>query len=198
MGIAYLSLGALALAFTGLWWAIPAPERLEIALPRTAPTVAMASIVSLEVAEEAPTPIPAEEGLPRNHSRRFEESTDDLQASQNSSDSCQLGIAVQHHFVTADLSVWIDDSATYSHSLRGAIRKRVVLFGGVEGYLSDVVQLTPGDHRIRVRVVSADGSYDESSMISGSFSPRSEKLLAVDFDKHNRRMHLAFADEKPF
>jgi serine/threonine-protein kinase len=198
MGIAYLGLGALALAFSGLWWAIPTPERVEIALPRSAPTVSTASLVSFEVAEEGVTNIPAVDVPRKNRSRKIEEPGSVPKASQDQTESCQLGIAVQHHFVTADLSVWIDDAATYSHSLRGAIRKRVVLFGGVEGYLSDVVQLTPGDHRIRVRVVSADSSYDESSMISGSFSAGSEKLLAVDFDKHNRRMHLAFADEKSF
>jgi hypothetical protein len=109
-----------------------------------------------------------------------------------------LGIAVEHHFVTADISVWIDDRASYSHSLRGATKKRVMLFKGVEGYLSDVVQLKPGDHQIRVRVLSADGSYDESDSISGTFAPGSEKLLAVDFDRHNRRMRLTFEAEKHF
>jgi serine/threonine-protein kinase len=112
--------------------------------------------------------------------------------------SCYLGIAVQHHFVTADLSVWIDDQPSYSHSLRGAIKKRVMLFKGVEGYLSDIVQLTPGDHIIRVRVLSEDGSYDESGSISGTFAPGEQQLLAIDFDKHNRRMRLTFEGAKEF
>ena len=198
MGMASLSLGALALAFTGLWLAIPTPERVEIALARTSPTVSMASIVSLEVATEEP-PSPPVVDVPANkRSRSVNETSEGPQLFHDQSSSCQLGIAVEHHFVTANLSVWIDDEASYNHSLRGAIKKRVVLFKGVEGYLSDVVQLTPGDHRIRVRVVSADGSYDESSSISGSFSAGAEKMLAVDFDKHNRRMHLAFEDERVF
>jgi serine/threonine protein kinase len=112
--------------------------------------------------------------------------------------SCYLGIAVQHHFVTADLSVWIDDQPSYSHSLRGAIKKRVMLFKGVEGYLSDIVHLTPGDHIIRVRVLSEDGSYDESGSISGTFAPGDQQLLAIDFDKHNRRMRLTFAGANEF
>jgi hypothetical protein len=71
-----------------------------------------------------------------------------------------------------------------------------VVFTGVEGYLSDVVQLTSGDHRIGVRVLSADGSYDESGSISGTFAPGSEKLLVIDFDKHNRRMRVAFEESR--
>jgi len=118
--------------------------------------------------------------------------------SSDQSLSCYLGIAVQHHFVTADLSVWIDDQPSYSHSLRGAIKKRVMLFKGVEGYLSDVVQLTPGDHTIRVRVLSEDGSYDESGSISGTFAPGNQQLLAIDFDKHNRRMRLTFEEAQQF
>ncbi|MGA8860312.1 MAG: hypothetical protein WB506_09905, partial [Candidatus Sulfotelmatobacter sp.] len=119
-------------------------------------------------------------------------------ASEDQSHSCRLGIAVEHHFVMADLSLWIDDQSTYSHSLRGAIKTHVVVFKGVEGYLSDVVQLTPGDHRIRVRVLSADGSYDESGSISGTFTPGSEQLLAIGFDKHNRHMRLTFEEEQDF
>jgi hypothetical protein len=67
-----------------------------------------------------------------------------------------------------------------------------------DDYLSDVVKLTPGDHRIRVRVLSADGSYDKSGSISGTFAPGSEKLLVIDFDNHNRRMRVAFETEKHF
>ena len=134
----------------------------------------------------------------KNPARRVEARDIPLDAPEGRSPSCQLVIAVEHHFVTADLSVWIDDRQVYSHSLRGAIKTRVVVFKGVEGYLSDVVQLTPGDHRIRVRVLSADGSYDESGSISGTFAPDSEKLLVIEFDNHNRRMRVAFETEKPF
>jgi hypothetical protein len=80
--------------------------------------------------------------------------------------------------------------------LRGAIKKRVVLFKGVEGYLSDELQLTPGVHGIRVRVLSADGSYDESGSISGTFGPGGEQFLAILFDKHDHSMRLALQAER--
>jgi hypothetical protein len=192
LGVGFLSLGFLGLAFVGLWWAIPvnlAPGVTELAF-RPVPTVSMATVVALKQTMADPASAPGVELSAKNRPRRVD--------APDRSHSCQLGIAVEHHFVTADLSVWIDDRQSYSHSLRGAIKKRVVLFKGVEGYLSDVVQLTPGDHHIRVRVLSADGSYDESSSISGTFAPRSEKLLVIDFDNHNRRMRLAFETEKHF
>ena len=111
---------------------------------------------------------------------------------------CQLRIAVEHHFVTANLSVWIDDQPSYSHSLRGAVTKRVVLFKEVKGYLFDAVKVTAGVHRIRVQVLSADGSYDESGIITTDFVTGGEKLLLVGFDNNNRRMHLSFETQNHF
>ncbi len=191
LGVSFLTLGILALTFWGLWVAIPSPITDAIVVPPAVPTAAMATVVGVEV-ETANVPLLdlAANTVP---SRPVGVPKTAPSASQEQSASCQLGIAVKHHFMTADLSVWIDDHASYNHSLRGATRKRVVFFKGVEGYLSDVVQLTPGEHQIRVRVLSADGSYDESSSILGTFAAGTEKLLTVDLDKHNRGMRLAFA-----
>lgn len=191
VGVGFLTLGMLALAFVSLWVVIPSPITDEIILPPVVPTAAMATVVGLE-AEAANAPLlelaaNAVAFRPVGGTKNFPS------ASQEQSASCQLGIAVEHHFMTADLSVWIDNRASYNHSLRGAPKKRVVLFKGVEGYLSDVVQLAPGEHQIRVRVLSADGSYDESDSILGTFAAGTERLLTVDFDKHNRGMRLAFA-----
>jgi eukaryotic-like serine/threonine-protein kinase len=196
LGVAFLTLGGLALVFVGLWWAIPvnaAPGFTELGF-HPVPTVNMAMALEQAMADSARAL--SIEPSTKNPPRRVDARDVHPDASEDGSQSCQLVIAVEHHFVTADLSVWIDDRQVYSHSLRGAIKKRVVVFTGVEGYLSDVVQLTPGDHRIRVRVLSADGSYDESGSISGTFAPGSEKLLVIEFDNHNRRMHVAFETEK--
>lgn len=219
--VGLLSLGSLVLAFVGLWRAIPisaAAANMTSNPPLETRSVARIASEDLNVAESLRAPgvqlsvkNPAREVYPNNIHRsnslssektRSEVYPDTVQLSDSltsdQSRSCYLGIAVQHHFVTADLSVWIDDQPSYSHSLRGAIKKRVMLFKGVEGYLSDIVHLTPGDHIIRVRVLSEDGSYDESGSISGTFAPGNQQLLAIDFDKHNRRMRLTFEGANEF
>jgi len=48
-----------------------------------------------------------------------------------------------------------------------------------------------GDHLIRVRVLSADNSYDQSASIRGNFVPGTEKILTTQFDKNNRGMRLS-------
>lgn len=219
--VGLLSLGSLGLAFVGLWRAIPisaAAANMTSNPPLETRSVARIASEDLTVAESLRAPgvqlsdkNPAREVYPNNIHRsnslssektRSEVYPDTVQLSDSlTSDQslcCYLGIAVQHHFVTADLSVWIDDQPSYSHSLRGAIKTRVMLFKGVEGYLSDIVHLTPGDHIIRVRVLSEDGSYDESGSISGTFAPGNQQLLAIDFDKHNRRMRLTFEGANEF
>ncbi len=188
VGVSFLALGTLAFAFVGLWWLIPVPLSDEVSLPPKVPTAPMASVVSLEA--ESDNALLLERAL--NPTKRPVVTRNPKSPSPQPAASCQLGIAVEHHFMTADLSVWIDNHASYTHPLRGTTRKRVVLFKGVEGYLSDEVQLTPGDHQIRLRVLSADGSYDESGSISGTFTAGTSRLLTVDFDKHNRRMRIAF------
>jgi serine/threonine-protein kinase len=196
LGVAFLTWGGLALVFVSLWWAIPvdaAPGVTELAF-HPVPTVSMAAALEQTMADSARVASIARSA--KNPPRRVDVRDIHPDASEDRSHSCQLRIAVEHHFVTADLYVWIDDRQIYNHSLRGAIKKRVVVFTGVEGYLSDVVQLTSGDHRIGVRVLSADGSYDESGSISGTFAPGSEKLLVIDFDKHNRRMRVAFEESR--
>jgi hypothetical protein len=102
-----------------------------------------------------------------------------------------LSIAVEHHFASANLSVWIDDQLSVSHPLHGAVKKRMVLFKHFQGYVSDLIQVSAGEHHIRVHVLSADNSYDESGNISGNFDPGSQSVLTIDFDKDNRKMHLS-------
>lgn len=200
LGIAFLGLVFLLAAFAGLWWAIPTnsiPGFEELAF-HPVPTVSMATVLELEQMAADSSGDSGIELPAKNRPRKVDVTAMAPGVTRGPLRSCQLGIAVEHHFVTADISVWIDNQASYSHSLRGAIRKRVVLFKGVEGYLSDVVQLSPGEHQIRVRVLSADGAYDESGSISGTFTSGSNKLLAVDFDRHNRHMRLTFEAKKDF
>jgi hypothetical protein len=102
-----------------------------------------------------------------------------------------LRISVEHHFGTANLTVWIDEKLTYSYPLRGTVKKRMLLLKGVQGYFSDSVEVAGGEHLIRVRVLSADNSYDQSGSIRGTFAPGSQKVLTTQFDKNNRGMRLS-------
>jgi serine/threonine protein kinase len=94
-----------------------------------------------------------------------------------------LDIEVEHNFTAAHLSVWVDDHSIYTHLLEGSDKKRLIVFHGVQGHESHAMQLAPGKHRVRVRVVSSVDSYDQSGTVAGEFASGKGKVLRIHFNK---------------
>jgi serine/threonine-protein kinase len=208
VSIGFLTLGFLTLAFAGLWQAIPVNAAPVAAMSSVLPdrlkaTLDSSTVLANTVWERAPDAKASstKRWRPTRLSGRvtsnfpgivqtLREAARPPQALQQSLPSTLL-ISVEHHFGTANLYVWIDEKLTYNYSLRGAVKKHMLLLKGVQGYFSDSVEVAGGEHLIRVRVLSADNSYDQSGSIRGSFAPGSEKVLTTRFDKNNRGMRLS-------
>ncbi len=94
-----------------------------------------------------------------------------------------LDIEVEHNFTAAHLSVWVDDHSIYTHLLEGSDKKRLIVFHGIQGHESHAMQLAPGKHRVRVRVVSSVDSYDQSGTVAGEFASGKGKVLRIHFNK---------------
>ncbi len=95
-----------------------------------------------------------------------------------------LEIQVDHKFAEAKLSVWVDDHLTYTHQLEGTDKKHLVVFHHVQGHELHAIQLAPGNHHLRVQVISEAVGYDQSATVAGEFSSKQDSLLQVTFDKH--------------
>jgi serine/threonine protein kinase len=95
-----------------------------------------------------------------------------------------LDIEVEHNFAAAHLSVWVDDHSIYTHLTEGTDKKRLVVFHDVQGHESHAMQLAPGKHRVRVRMVSGADTYDQSGTVVGTFASGKEKVLRIHFNKH--------------
>jgi eukaryotic-like serine/threonine-protein kinase len=203
MSVAFLTLGFLTVAFACLWGAIPVNTTYITATASDLPAMRSTATVAPSVLPHA---VPKSAQLTKASSMkpwrranpsgqpasRFELAQTPLEQTRlKQAAFSPLRIAVEHHFGTASLSVWIDDELRYSYPLRGAVKRRMLVFKGTEGYFSDSVQVAGGRHLIRVRVLSADNSYDESGSIWGSFVPGGEKVLTIEFDKNNRGMHVS-------
>ncbi|MBZ5658654.1 MAG: hypothetical protein LAO56_25725 [Acidobacteriia bacterium] len=99
-------------------------------------------------------------------------------------EECSLRLKVQHSFLSAQLSVWLDDDLVYSGRLIGSSKtirpskKKVRLVGPAEGSLSETFAVPAGGHEVRVRVATEDGSAQENS-IRGDFASRSQRTLSV-------------------
>jgi serine/threonine protein kinase len=92
-----------------------------------------------------------------------------------------LGIEVDHKFAEAHLSIWVDDRLSYTHTLEGTDKKRLVVFHHVQGHEIHSMQIQPGNHHLRVQVTSESQSSDQS--VTGAFASGAEKLLRIYFDK---------------
>ena len=103
-----------------------------------------------------------------------------------------LKISIEHHFKDAKVSLFVDDKLSYAHSLHGATKKRLVVFGGsVQGNDTQIVSIPAGEHRLRVQVQSGAESFDHSTTILGTFAADEQRTLRINFDKQRRDMLVA-------
>jgi cobyrinic acid a,c-diamide synthase len=97
-----------------------------------------------------------------------------------------LEIEVEHKFAEASLSIWVDDSLTYTHSLEGTDKKRLVVFHQVQGHEFHAMQISPGKHLLRVQVTTGAANGEQSGTVSGEFVSGKEMLLHIHFTKQGK------------
>ncbi len=100
--------------------------------------------------------------------------------------SAMLEIEIEHKFADAHLSIWVDDSLTYTHPLQGTDKKHMVVFHRVQGHEFHAVQVSPGQHSLRVEVASGGAISNQSATVEGEFASGRENVLRINFDKHGK------------
>jgi len=192
----------LVLLIFGLWVISFGPYR---GLPRTAgplpPAAGLAPVetvapltapVATAAAPVAPAPAPTVTKLPKPvpASRTYLPSAKVARASSPavlpSTSSAMLEIEIEHKFAEAHLSIWVDDSLTYTHPLQGTDKKHMVVFHRVQGHEFHAVQVSPGQHRLRVEVASGGAISNQSATVDGEFASGRENVLHINFDKHGK------------
>jgi hypothetical protein len=104
-----------------------------------------------------------------------------------------LQFALQHRFVQAKVSVWVDGRLAFSGVSHGETRKRLlVLPGGIEGREAHEIRFPSGEHEIRVRVTSKSGQYDESGSIHSNFL--GNQRAALDIRCYQRGIELKLSN----
>jgi hypothetical protein len=90
-----------------------------------------------------------------------------------------LHLTVQHGFRNANFSLWIDDDLAYSGALQGEMKRKFGLIpASVQGSLSEILPVSAGNHQIRVRIESENGSTQRDSL-TGTFAHGTERELSV-------------------
>src|ERR1035438_1536791 len=91
-----------------------------------------------------------------------------------------LEIEVVHKFTDAHLSIWVDDSLTYTHTLEGTEKKHLVVFHQVQGHEFHAMQLSPGKHLLRVQVSTSAANGEQSGTVTGELVSGKEKQQHFD------------------
>ena len=97
-----------------------------------------------------------------------------------------LEIEVDHKFIDANLSIWVDDLLTYTHSLEGTEKRHLVMFHQVQGHEFHAIQIPPGKHLLKVKVSSAAGHSEQAGTIEGKFISGKETMLRINFDNRGQ------------
>jgi hypothetical protein len=167
----------------------PLPSAAGIDPVKTGAQTAPAVTAVISVAT-APTPTLTKLPKPLPAGRTYLPSTRVARASSPTlfpaTSSAMLEIEIEHKFAAAHLSIWVDDSLTYTHPLQGIDQKHMVVFHRVQGHEFHAVQVSPGKHRLRVEVASGGAISNQSAMVEGDFASGREIVLRINFDKRGK------------
>jgi serine/threonine protein kinase len=106
--------------------------------------------------------------------------------SSSTAPPAMLGIEIEHKFAAAHLSIWVDDSLTYTHTLEGTDKKHLVVFHQVQGHEFHAMQVSPGKHLLRVQVTTDAANSEQSATVAGEFASGKEMMLHIHFTKQGK------------
>jgi eukaryotic-like serine/threonine-protein kinase len=176
----------------------PPPHPPTLIQPAPAHEAVVQSELSQPSTESAPNPTPRHTAptktTPSTHAAATTERKASAAVEETSrkppDEPATMQIEVEHPFTEAEVTVWLDNRAFYTRTVRGQVTKHALVFRQVHGHQSDSVQVPSGQHQIHVRVRTTDDSYDQSKTISGIFAANGETLLLVLCDKRGGELRV--------
>jgi hypothetical protein len=103
----------------------------------------------------------------------------------------RLEIEIEHHFVVARASVWLDNNLVYQKELEGTTKKHALLLERTHGFDASSVKLPAGPHTVKVRVQSGADSYDLSKTVSGTLVSGHQTTLRVTCNRQPNLLQVA-------
>jgi len=103
-----------------------------------------------------------------------------------------LEIEIQHQFVIARASVWLDEDLVYEKELEGITKKHVLIFQRTAGLDIGTIMFPAGAHTIKIRVQSGADAYDLTKTISGTLVSGRKSTLSVTCDRQHKLLAAAF------
>jgi hypothetical protein len=86
-----------------------------------------------------------------------------------------LQFTLEHPFKAGTIQIWIDDALALQRPLESKVTKRIIVFKGRKGLARETLDVSPGEHVVRVQVESGD--YQETRRIRGTFKSGETRRL---------------------
>jgi hypothetical protein len=103
-----------------------------------------------------------------------------------------LELAFEHHFLEAQIEVWVDNKLEFSGTTHGESKKHLlVLKGGVQGRESHEIRFAGGEHDVKVRIHSQADQYDQTGSIRSTFLESRRAVLDVRCNKRGIELKLS-------
>ncbi len=161
-----LAVAGLTMVAIGVWWHLRSPGN----------------------SETAPTPNPAAVSTPASNPV----ASGALAALQPARlQPARLEIEIQHHFVIARASVWLDNNLVYQKELQGTTQKHALVLQRTVGFDADTIKIPAGPHKLKVRVQSGIDAYDLSKTVSGTLVSGRESTLRVNCQRQPNLLQVA-------
>jgi serine/threonine protein kinase len=90
-----------------------------------------------------------------------------------------LEITFEHSLKSGNLKVWVDDEQVLDEPLESRVTKKVLSLRIRKGSLRQVLDVTPGEHTVRVQL---EGDVNSSRRVRGTFEPGQTKRLLVSVE----------------
>jgi tRNA A-37 threonylcarbamoyl transferase component Bud32 len=90
-----------------------------------------------------------------------------------------LEITFEHSLKSGNLKVWVDDEQVLDEPLESRVTKKVLSLRIRKGSLRQVLDVTPGEHTVRVQL---EGDVNSSRRLRGTFEPGQTKRLTVSLE----------------
>ena len=114
---------------------------------------------------------------------------DDLASAH--SQPARLEIEIEHHFVIARATVWMDNNLVYQKELQGSKTKHALVLQRTLGFDAGTVKLPAGPHTVKVRVQSGIDSYDLTKTVSATLVSGRQSTLRVTCDRQPNLLQVA-------
>lgn len=103
--------------------------------------------------------------------------------------TARMHVEILHHFAEGKASVWLDDQVLLDENLHGDDQRHPIL-RSLEMNQTANVEVSPGKHQVKVRVVASDNSYDQSETVEADLAPGSGYILRVNCDRRKMQVTL--------